>query len=144
MILIGIDVASEKHDVCIMSDIGEIFKEIFSIPNKEVGYKKLHDEIEKAKKLFKDDNIRIGLESTGVYSVGISEFLESKFKDSVVLINPVLTSMFTLSIRIHYAKTDKNDALSICKFLSKNQDIRTYTPVSYHTKQLRDLYRERI
>ena len=52
--------------------------------------------------------------------------------------------MFTLSIRIHYAKTDKNNALRICKFLSKNQDIRTYTPVSYHTKQLRDLYRERI
>ena len=39
MILIGIDVASKKHDVCIMSDIGEIFKENFSIPNKEVGYK---------------------------------------------------------------------------------------------------------
>lgn len=144
MILVGIDVASDKHDVSIMRDSGEIIRENFTVLNKEVGYKKLLGEIEKAKKLYKDDNIRIGLESTGVYSVGLTEFLENKFPGSVVLINPVLTSMFELSIHVHYAKTDKNDALGICKFLSKNNDIRTYAPVSYHTKQLRELYRERI
>ena len=143
MILVGIDVASDKHDVCIMSDNGEIIRENFTVPNKESGYKKLLGEVEKAKKLFKDDDIRIGLESTGVYSIGITEFLEKSFPGSVVLINPVLTSMFELSIHVHYAKTDRNDALGICKFLSKNQDIRTYAPVSYHIKQLRGLYRER-
>lgn len=144
MILVGIDVASEKHDVCIMRDSGEVIRENFTVLNKESGYKKLLGEIEKAKKLYKDDSIRIGLESTGVYSIGLTEFLEEKYPGSVILINPVLTSMFELSIHVHYAKTDKNDALGICKFLAKNQDIRPYTPVSYHTKQLRELYRERI
>lgn len=52
--------------------------------------------------------------------------------------------MFELSIHVHYAKTDRCDASGICKFLAKNQDIRPYTNVSYHIKQLRELYRERI
>ena len=53
------------------------------------------------------------------------------------------TSMFELSCHVHYAKTDKTDARGICKFLSKNEDIRPYAIVSYHTRQLRALYRER-
>ena len=72
MILVGIDVASDKHDVSIMRDSGEIIRENFTVLNKESGYKKLLGEIEKAKKLYKDDNIRIGFESTGVYSVGLT------------------------------------------------------------------------
>lgn len=144
MILVGVDVASSKHDVAIMRDDGTIIKENLTIPNKEVGYKKLLEQIENAKKLYPDDDVRIGLESTGVYSVALTEFLARIYQDSVILINPILTSMFQLSIQVHYAKTDKKDALGICKFLSKNQDIRPYTQVSYHTKQLRYYYRERI
>ena len=115
----------------------------FTIPNRESGYKKLLGEIEKTKKLFPDDKVRIGLESTGVYSVGLAEYLAKFYGVSVILINPVLTSMFELSIHIHHAKTDRTDALGICKFLAGNQDIRPYAVVSYHTRQLRELSRER-
>ena len=143
MILVGVDVASVKHDVAIMRDTGETIKANFTIPNNASGYKKLLAEIEKAEKLYPKDTIRIGLESTGVYSAALTEFLAGRFKESVILINPILTSMFELSIHVHYAKTDRTDAQGICKFLSKNQDIRPYAPVSYHTRQLRSLYRER-
>lgn len=144
MILVGIDVASEKHDVAIVTE-RNLSKPLsyFTIPNREPGYKKLLGEIERAKKLFPDDKVRIGLESTGAYSVGLTEYLAKIYEDSVVLINPVLTSMFELSIHVHYAKTDKTDALGICKFLAGNQDIRPYAVVSYHTRQLRSLSRER-
>lgn len=143
MILVGIDVASEKHDVCIMRDTTEVVRSPFTIPNDASGMKKLLDEIDKAKKLFPDDGIRIGLESTGVYSAAICEMLANKFSGRVVLINPVLTSMFQLSQSVQYAKTDRKDALGICKFLSRNEDIRPYAVVSYHTRALRQLYRER-
>ena len=69
MILVGVDVASEKHDVSIIRDTGEVIRDNFTVPNKESGYKKLLDEIEKAEKLYPDDKVRIGLESTGVYSI---------------------------------------------------------------------------
>lgn len=143
MILVGVDVASEKHDVSIMRDTGEVIRDNFTIPNKESGYKKLLDEIEKAEKLYPSDKVRIGLESTGVYSMSLTEFLATHYEDSVILINPILTSMFELSCHVHYAKTDKTDARGICRFLSKNEDIRPYAIVSYHTRQLRALYRER-
>ena len=41
MICVGIDVASDKHDVCIMNQEGEIFKRIFTIHNSKTEYKKL-------------------------------------------------------------------------------------------------------
>jgi len=97
MILVGVDVASEKHDVSIMRDTGEVIRDNFTVPNKESGYKKLLDEIEKAEKLYPDDKVRIGLESTGVYSMSLTEFLATHYEDSVILINPILTSMFELS-----------------------------------------------
>ena len=66
MIYVGIDVASEKHDVCIMSEHGEIFKSVLQIKNSKSEYKKLLGYINDAKKLFNDSKIRIGIESTGV------------------------------------------------------------------------------
>ena len=41
MICVGIDTASDKHDVCIMNQEGEIFKRIFTIHNNKTEYKKL-------------------------------------------------------------------------------------------------------
>ncbi len=101
-------------------------KSLFDSTEQGVRYKKLLGEIEKAKERFKDDNFRIELESTGVYPIGITDFLKKKFPESVILINPVLISLLEFSIHFHYAKADKNNALGICKFLSMNKDIRAY------------------
>ena len=120
----------------IIRDTGEVIRDNFTVPNKKSRYKKLLDEIEKAEKLYPSDKVRIGLESTGVYSTGLTEFLATHYVDSVILINPILTSMFELSCHVRYVKTDKTDARGICKFLSKNEDIRPYAIVSYHTRQL--------
>ena len=144
MIYVGIDVASEKHDVCIMSEHGEIFKSIFQIKNSKSEYKKLLGYINDAKKLFNDSKVRIGIESTGVYSTTILNSFNDDKDCSVVFINPLLTNMFQLSLKVHYAKTDKIDAKGICIFLSKNKDFYTYTPPLYTILQIKSLYRELI
>jgi len=145
MIYVGIDVASEKHDVCIMSEQGKIFKQKFQIKNTKDEYKKLLSKINEAKKLFKDSKVRIGIESTGVYSSTILNYLSSIEYVEVIFINPVLTNMFQLSQSVHYAKTDKIDAEGICNYLQdKRKKLLTYTPPSYHSLQLKSLYRELI
>lgn len=50
MILVGIDVASEKHDVAIVTE-RNLSKPLsfFTIPNREPGYKKLFGEFRLAK-----------------------------------------------------------------------------------------------
>ena len=60
MILVGIDVASNKHDIFIMNALGEVFNKHFTIDNTRQGYKKLLSEISLAKEFFKDSNVRIG------------------------------------------------------------------------------------
>ena len=61
MIYVGIDVASDKHNVCIMSNDGEIFGRKFQIHNSSDEYKKLLSKINEAKKFFKDSTVCIGI-----------------------------------------------------------------------------------
>ena len=149
MIYVGIDVASDKHDFCIIRDTGEPLTSS-QFANTAAGYEKLLRTVQKAKELSaemaekewrKDDGlVRIGLESTGPYSPGIYHYLRERFND-VVLINPTLTHMFQMSTKVHYAKTDSIDALGICKYLVTNPVTKTYAEVSYHTQEIRSLYR---
>lgn len=143
MIYVGIDVASDKHDVCIMSEEGEIFGRVFQIKNTQDEYKKLLNKIYEAKKLFKDSNVRIGIESTGVYSSTIVNYFSNCDSIEVIYINPILTNMFQHSELVHYAKTDKIDAEGICNFLQqKKKKLYTYTPPSYHIQEAKSLGRE--
>lgn len=143
MICVGIDTASDKHDVCIMNKEGEIFKRIFTIHNNKTEYKKLFNEIEYAKKFWNDSKVCIGIESTGVYSETLVNYLSKIEAYEIIYINPILTNMFQHSELIHYAKTDKIDAKGICTFLSdKRKRLYTYTPPSYTILEMRSLGRE--
>ena len=145
MIYVGIDVASNKHDICIMSNDGEIYGKKFQIKISKDEYKKLLNKIDDAKKLFKDSNVCIGIESTGVYSSTILNYFSNLKNIKVIFINPVLTSMFQLSESVHYAKTDSIDAEGICNYLiDKKNKLYTYTPVSYQIQKIKSLYRELI
>lgn len=143
MICVGIDAASDKHDVCIMNQEGETFKRIFTIHNNKTEYKKLLNEIEAAKKFWNDSKVSIGIESTGVYSETLVNYLSKIEAYEIIYINPILTNMFQHSEVVHYAKTDKIDAKSICIFLSdKRKRLYTYTPPSYTILEMRSLGRE--
>ena len=140
MIYVGIDVASNKHDICIMSSDGEIYGKKFQIAISKDEYKKLLSKIEEAKKLFKDSNVCIGIESTGVYSSTILNYFSKLKEAKVIFINPVLTSMFQLSESVHYVKTDSIDAEGICNYLiDKKNKLYTYTPISYQIQKIKSL-----
>lgn len=143
MILVGIDVASNKHDIFIMNALGEVFNKHFTIDNTRQGYKKLLEQISLAKEFFKDSNVRIGLESTGHYSRNILHFLILEGYD-VMFINPLLTNMDRKASSVRKTKTDSIDAKAICMFLIRNQnDFKPYTLLSYHIDELKILVRQR-
>ena len=143
MILVGIDVASNKHDIFIMNALGEVFNKHFTIDNTRQGYKKLLEQISLAKEFFKDSNVRIGLESTGHYSRNILHFLILEGYD-VMFINPLLTNMDRKASSVRKTKTDSIDAKAICMFLIRNQnDFKPYTLSSYHIDELKILVRKR-
>lgn len=142
MICVGIDAASTKHDVFIATDYGQVISDVFQIKNSKSDYDKLYKIVQKVRMDLKDDEVRIGIESTGIYSFNLLDYFSKKEGIKVILINPSLTNMFQLSQSVHYAKTDKIDAKGICLYISRISDFLTYTPQSYHSSELKALYRE--
>ena len=142
MICVGIDAASMKHDVCILSDHGEILKPPFQIKNTQQDYNRLLKIIIDLKEQLRDDQARLGIESTGSYSETVVNFFSSKEDVDVIYINPLLTKMYQQTRKVHYAKTDKLDAMGIAMFIASDPDIRTFVPIKPEAVRLKEIYRE--
>ena len=146
MIYVGVDIASEKHDYFMIHDeTGVVFsRSAVTIPNSEVGYKKLHSDISIFCGAIGDSNVRIGLESTGIYHTNIIRFLLKQNYD-VMMINPILTNMARKAARVHSAKNDNFDAQTICKYMIDHSDkFSPYTLSLYHNEALKSLSRKRF
>ena len=75
MVCVGIDVAKDKHDCCILDSDGTVRADCFTIPNNMDGFKKLLQTIQDCTQ--KTDKIKVGLEATGHYSYNILALLFS-------------------------------------------------------------------
>lgn len=139
MIFIGIDVASQKHDIIIIDDYGEIINNHFTISNDKAGFKKLHTVIKSCMKSIND--IHIGMEETGIYHENLRDFLISK-GFTVYTINPLLTSYSRRASSPRLTKTDKIDSTAICRYIMNNyRSLHSYTPSLYHLDELKQLTR---
>lgn len=146
MIVVGIDVASQKHDYFMLqAETGTVFSSSsVTIPNSEAGYKKLHKDIQTFCGATGDSNVRIGLESTGIYSTNIIAFLVAQ-EYKVMMINPILTNMTRKASKVHSPKNDNLDSQTICKYLVDNRDnFSPYTTTLYHKQALKSLSRKRF
>ena len=146
MIYVGIDVASEKHDFFMISDLtGEAYQtSSVTIANNLQGFQELENAIHLFSKDTNDPNIRIGLESTGIYHQNILAHLITSGYE-VSLLNPVLTNMFCKSSKVHHPKNDNLDSQNICKFLIDHKaEFKPYSPSLYNLTELKSLERARF
>ena len=112
MIYVGVDVAKNKHDCCILDSEGKVVS-TFTFENNKSGYEKLIAEIAKFSKSKSYVDVKIGLESTGCYSLNITNYLNQK-RLSVKVFNPLLVNLRRKADSLRKTKTDKSD----CKFLA--------------------------
>jgi transposase len=143
MIIVGIDIASQKHDYfMIQKDTGVVFSSSsVTITNTENGYKKLHSDILSFSGAIGDSDIRIGLESTGIYHTNIIAFLIAH-DFQVMMINPILTNMARIVAKVHSPKNDNIDSQTICKYMIDHLD--KFSPYIYHKQMLKSLSRKRF
>ncbi|WP_068779274.1 IS110 family transposase [Paenibacillus sp. GM2] len=87
MIYVGIDVAKDKHDCCIMNAKSEFLDEIFTISNTLEEFNNLFLKISTTSQEL--SNIKVGLEATGHYSYNLLGFLLDKGLTPIV-INPLV------------------------------------------------------
>lgn len=141
MIYIGIDVAKDKHDCCIIDSDGVILNDSLRISNSREGFELLYSSILSVLPGKEISNVKIGLESTGHYSTNLQNYLYAKGFHLSIL-NPLATNLFRKAQTLRKTKTDKTDALVIAKMLFSD-DTKSYSPVSYQIQELKSLTRHR-
>lgn len=125
---VGIDVAKDKFDVCILKENGTSHK-IFA--NTQVGFNKLVVWLNKSCK-----NLWICMEATGHYSELLADFLVNKgIKVSVV--NPVQIKYFS-RVKLSRNKNDKVDARIIAEYCQIMRP-RIFVPRTDEQKYIREL-----
>lgn len=142
MLFIGIDVAKNKHDCCIIDSNGVVYNDSLRIENSKIGFDSLIESIYLALDSKDISNVKIGLESTGHYSTNITNFLISK-GFQVTTLNPLSTNLFRKAHTLRKTKTDKTDAKVIASMLFTD-DSKSYSPVSYQISELKSLTRHRF
>jgi len=111
---VGIDVAKEKHYVCILDDAGEIATKPFWIYTDVLGLRELIRRL--ADVSLNNDDFLIGVESTGAYSENLYEYItDSDYK--VVLLNSYQTAKYRDFSTLKKIKNDTIDALVIAQLL---------------------------
>jgi len=141
MIYVGIDVAKDKHDCCILGPDAEILQPVFTIPNNRDGFNelfiKMYEVAEDA------SEIKVGLEATGHYSYNLLGSLIDEGLTTYV-INPLHTSLFRKGQSLRKTKTDKVDARTIAMMMFSDRTLKPYSDISYHNEELKSLTRYRF
>ena len=141
MIYVGIDIAKDKHDCCILDNLGKPFTKVFTIPNTKEGFNTLYQQIASASSDF--SQIKIGLEATGHYSYNLLGFLlDNGFPTFVI--NPLHTNLYRKSLSLRKTKTDKVDAHVIASMMMSDVNLKSYSDTSNHNEELKSLTRYRF
>ena len=134
MIVVGIDVAKDKHDCFIMNSEGEVLFNAFVIQNNRNGFDSLYENFTK---------VKVGLEATGHYSYNILGYLLDKGLPTYV-INPLHINLYRKSLSLRKTKTDKVDAHTIAAMLLSDVNLKSYSNALYHNEELKSLTRYRF
>ncbi len=141
MIYVGIDVAKDKHDCCILDSDGEMLMPVFTFKNDSDGFSDFYSRLSSA--CMDKVNIKVGLEATGHYSFDLLASLLDKGLPTYV-INPLHTNLFRKGLSLRKTKTDKVDAHSIAMLLMSDRTLKPYSDISYHNEELKSLCRYRF
>lgn len=130
--IVGIDIAKDKFDVCLLKETGEVQQAIFA--NSKAGINQLHRWLKKqgAKQA------QVCLEATGIYGDLVAETLHSR-KYAVSVVNPARIKAYAAS-QMRRNKTDTLDAALIADFC-RTQQPDLWTPPPPELKELRALIR---
>jgi len=118
MYYVGIDVAKEKHYVCILDDTNEFTVKAFWIYSDILGLRELLKRL--ADISLNNDDFIIGVESTGAFSENLYEYMsDADYK--IILLNSYQTAKYRDFSTMKKIKNDAIDAYVIAELLSSNK-----------------------
>ena len=137
---VGIDVASTKHNCCIMDETEHVVEE-FSFTNNHEGFSELLSYLN-FPTIPKGTQRHIGLEATGVYGENLTEFLRRNGYE-VTTFNPLTVKKQLTATTLRKTKTDKSDAKFLAVMLARG-NYEPDAPTLYHISELKSLSRRRF
>src|SRR5262245_9712868 len=126
---IGVDVAKNKFDVCLIKEDGSSLQKLFNHTN--AGFKEFFSWIKKHCKA-----PWVGMEATGHYSEMLADFLVSQGVQ-VSVVNPVQIKYFA-KVKLCRNKNDKVDAHIIAEYCQIMRP-RLFEPRTSEQKYIREL-----
>lgn len=113
MFIVGIDVAKRGHEVCIITDSGDVVAKPFSIKNNCTGYNLMMEKVRLQTRI--RNEVVFAMESTAHYWLALyTRLVKEGYK--VVVLNPIQTSAMR-EMLIRKIKTDAKDALVIAEVI---------------------------
>ena len=140
LLYVGIDVAKSKHQCCILNEDGGVCSS-FSFENDKAGFEKLMGEMKRFSGTKDLSDTKIGLESTGHYSINLTNFLLHK-RLSVKIFNPLAVSLALKASTLRKTKTDKSDSKFLAELLFADRS-KPYLPTVYPISELKTHTRNR-
>jgi transposase len=141
LLYIGIDVAKEKHDICIKNNKGNILKR-FEIKNNKEDLTKLYTTLDKLQpNIRRESELFFGMEATGIYCFPLYSALK---RDGypVKLYNPIQINGYR-KMEIRKTKTDPIDSAIIADMLRYHELPAATAIDNLALFQLRELCRVR-
>ena len=118
MYYVGIDVAKEKHYVCILDSTNEFAVKPFWIYSDVLGLRELLKRLSSLS--LNNDDFIIGVESTGAFSENLYEYItDADYK--VILLNSYQTAKYRDFSTMKKIKNDAIDAYIIAELLSSHK-----------------------
>lgn len=118
---IGIDIAKNVHEVCIVDDSGEQIGRFIQLKNSRKSLEKFRNKIESISKEL-NAKPRIGIEATGIYWYSLYSELSKYYEIQVY--NPSQISGFR-SVNIRVSHNDKIDSRTIANMLRFGEAPKT-------------------
>lgn len=137
---IGIDIASQKHNCCILDGQEHVLLE-FSFSNDQTGFDTLLHYLQYPS-IPQGAKRHIGLEATGVYGENLTAFLRRNGFE-VTTFNPLSVKKQLTATTLRKTKTDKSDAKFLAVMLARG-NYKPDAPVLYHISELKSLSRRRF
>jgi len=136
MYYVGIDVAKEKHYVCILDDTNELAIKPFWIYSDIVGLTELVKRF--AELSLNNDDFIIGVESTGAFSENLYEYItDADYK--VILLNSYQTAKYRDFSTMKKIKNDSIDAYVIAELLATGKYKESHiSNDDYHSLKVLD------
>ena len=136
----GIDVASEKHNCCIMDSKEQVVYE-FEFSNTQAGFERLLSALNNS--AYPDDCQKIiGLEATGIYSENLTNFLRRNGFE-VTTLNPLSVKKQLSATTLRKTKTDRSDARFLALLMAR-ENYKPDVPPLYHINELKSISRARF